>query len=107
MSRIEAQLNALVSNIDTITPSQKSHPSDAATHQECGVGMELERDQCQWYVAGVRPGGPADTAGVRAGDLLCAVDWKRVKVCEISSTISLLGPQLTLRNVYIYIYEGA
>mmetsp|Transcript_28612 Transcript_28612/g.45984 ORF Transcript_28612/g.45984 Transcript_28612/m.45984 type:complete len:177 (+) Transcript_28612:222-752(+) len=76
---IEAQLNALVSNVGTIIPPQKSHSSDAATHQECGVGMELEKDDCQWYVAGVRPGGPAATAGVRAGDLLCAVDWKHVK----------------------------
>jgi len=107
MSRIEAQLNALVLNIDTITPSQKSNLSDAATHQECGVGMELERDQCQWYVAGVRPGGPAATAGVRAGDLLCAVDWKHVKVCDMFSTTSLLAPQLILRNVCIYIYVGA
>jgi len=80
VSRIEAQLNALVSNVGTIIPPQKSHSSDAATHQECGVGMELEKNDCQWYVAGVRPGGPAATAGVRAGDLLCAVDWKHVKV---------------------------
>jgi C-terminal processing protease CtpA/Prc len=49
--------------------------------EECGVGMELVcDDDCVWYVAAVRPGGPAAACGVVGGDMLRAVDWMHVKV---------------------------
>jgi C-terminal processing protease CtpA/Prc len=78
----------LVKTVD-ITGSERRHrqrdnPTPLNELEECGIGMELQSDDSlDWYVAGVRPGGPAACSGILQGDLLRAVDWKPIKgKCE-------------------------
>ncbi|MEQ8354304.1 MAG: trypsin-like peptidase domain-containing protein [Kiloniellaceae bacterium] len=70
---------------------------------KAGLGLDdLEpQERSRWAgvrVRGVLPGGAAEAAGVRAGDLLTAVDGRRVgKVAEAIAAIQLKRPGETVR----------
>ncbi|MER5896503.1 S41 family peptidase [Streptomyces sp. NPDC001876] len=56
-----------------------------------GVGISAQRSaRGDVVVTGVQPGGPADLAGVRKGDLLRTVDGRRVEKRPVADVVALL-----------------
>ncbi|WP_406394779.1 S41 family peptidase [Streptomyces sp. NBC_00887] len=56
-----------------------------------GVGISAQRSaRGDVVVTGVQPGGPADRAGVRKGDLLRTVDGRRVEKRPVADVVALL-----------------
>ena len=65
-----------------------------------GVGISARRSVGgNVTVAGVRPGGPADLAGVRKGDLLRTVDGRRVGRRPVAEVVALLRGDRTAAAV--------
>jgi S1-C subfamily serine protease len=70
---------------------------------KAGLGLDelAPAERARWVgvrVRGVLPGGAAEAAGIRAGDLLTAVEGRRItKVAEAIAAIQLKKPGETVR----------
>lgn len=62
-----------------------------AQAQRAEVGIQIESAWGELRIASVEPGSPAEAAGIRAGDLLVAIDHARVGGLESEAAERLLG----------------
>lgn len=79
---VRGALSAYLKELDPysqyLDPKQYRIFQDGLSAQYSGVGMELDRDSQGRYTCLPYPGGPADAAGIQAGDRLLKVDGKTV-----------------------------
>ncbi len=62
-----------------------------------GIGVVDAKDRDGCLVSTVKPGGPAEQAGVREGDIIVSVDAKQIsEIGDIKSTISRHAPDDTV-----------
>ena len=65
-----------------------------AAEADCSFGMRLDLDEWgNWRAADVLQGGPADCAGLRAGDIIAAIDFRSLEVRQQSRRRSREGAE--------------
>jgi carboxyl-terminal processing protease len=84
---IEDSIRGLIRGLDPHTQffsaSQVKRLRSMLTGRYSGVGITLTRRQGQVIVLAAAPGGPAERAGIRAGDLLVAIDNHSVRQWDL------------------------
>jgi ankyrin repeat protein len=67
------------------------------------LGMKLvKRSAGGAYVQGVAPGGPAERAGLKSGDIILALDTQKIKDAdEIATTAARLAPGMPVRVTFL------
>ncbi|HET8787050.1 MAG TPA: S41 family peptidase [Candidatus Limnocylindrales bacterium] len=69
---------------DFMTPEERQQRNDALSGSYVGIGVRIEPDEAgQPRIIGVFDGSPAEKAGLRAGDVIVAVDGKRTEEASI------------------------
>ncbi len=73
----------------------------ADNHASAGLGIALKRDAEQAVISNVRPGSPADLAGLDTEDILLAIDGKRVRPETLDLLLRAYAPGDTV-NISIF-----
>lgn len=103
---LDAALQGMVSSLDPhsafLGPEAFQAQDDSARGRQAGIGARLEiDDQRRILIEAVYPDGPAWLAGVRDGDLLLAVDGKKVRSHRLRRSLLAVpgepGTAVTLR----------
>ena len=71
----------------------------------CGIGAYVSQNVTTGAITIVRPmsGGPADKAGIKAGDIICAVDGTDISGKDLTEVLSLVkGEKGSAVNLKIY-----
>ena len=92
-----AAASAMVNALDDrwsyyMTAEQYLSYQDTMSNSYVGVGItiQIREDKQGFDIIGVTPGGPAEEAGLMAGDLLAAIDGTTTVGMEISATSALI-----------------
>ncbi len=91
---IRGMADALDAHTAYLDPSDRAAFQDHAEGARTGVGLDLVDTGAGVAVFDVMPGGPADIAGVRPGDVLLAIDGVAVSAAEPAAE-RLLGERDT------------
>ncbi len=102
---LDAALQGMVASLDPhsayLPPDAFQTEDDYAKGREGGIGVVLEIDEGRLRVDEVVPDGPAWLAGVQAGDLVLAVDGRKVRGRRLTRSIEALdgppGSEVTVR----------
>ncbi len=86
--------------VDVVPDMQQPPPGGQGKPQ---LGMKLlKRAAGGAYVQGVVPGGPAERAGLKAGDIILALDTQKMKDAdEIAATTARLTPGMPVRVTFL------
>ena len=61
-----------------LTPQEYAAAASARENSYVGIGVTIEDDPRGLMITTVNPGGPADEAGLLAGEIICGVDGDRI-----------------------------
>lgn len=84
-----------------IVPDMQASSSGSQGKPFLGARL-LKRDEGGAFIQGLMPGGPAEQAGLKAGDIILALDTRKVKDAEdIVSTVSRMTPGMPVRVTFL------
>jgi len=90
-----AAIEGMVSRLDPysafLDARQSRELEDSSKGRQGGVGVRLDLRDNRLLVDEVTPGGPADRAGIRPGDLITAVDGRPVRGRRLFESVNALG----------------
>lgn len=84
-----------------LVPEMPQPPPGGQGKPQMGLKL-LKRAEGGAYVQGVVPGGPAERAGLKAGDIILALDTQKMKDAEeIAATTARLSPGMPVRVTFL------
>lgn len=84
-----------------VVPEMQQPPPGGQGKPQLGLKL-LKRAAGGAYVQGVVPGGPAERAGLKAGDIIVALDTQKMKDAdEIAATAARLTPGMPVRVTFL------
>uniref|UniRef100_C6E1E6 PDZ/DHR/GLGF domain protein n=1 Tax=Geobacter sp. (strain M21) TaxID=443144 RepID=C6E1E6_GEOSM len=84
-----------------VVPELQQPPPGGQGKSQLGVKL-LKRAAGGAYVQGVMPGGPAERAGLKTGDIILALDTQKMKDAdEVAATAARLAPGMPVRVTFL------
>jgi len=104
-------LSGAVSTLDPYTrllsPTQREEMFNNIAGNFVGLGVELKTDSDSLPILSVIPGGPAEEAGIKAGEKIVAVDSSRTDAVDPEVVADMLrGPEFSNVQITIVSIEG-
>ncbi len=90
---VSGMVRALDPHSELLDAAAVRNFTDDTKGRFAGVGLEISEKGGRLVVVAALPGGPADTAGVKSGDVVVGVDGKSTEGLRLSQSVKLLrGP---------------